>query len=96
MECCLLGGEEITGEVLSAGAEWIPLPTHEGMKRTGRMFKTLQELNVCARSHELFMDWNPTCPGQADSAAVFPPTSTHPAALNMRSNTVTYCSSASR
>lgn len=60
------------------------------------MFKTLQELNVCARSHELFMDWNPTCPGQADSAAVFPPTSTHPAALNMRSNTVTYCSSASR
>lgn len=30
IECCLLGGEEMTGEVLSGGAEWIPLPAREG------------------------------------------------------------------
>lgn len=34
MECCLRGGEETTGEVLSAGAGWIPLPAQEG--RQGR------------------------------------------------------------
>lgn len=32
MECCRLGGEEMTGEVVSVGAAWIPLPTHEGQK----------------------------------------------------------------
>lgn len=26
MECCLLGGEEMTGEEPSPAAEWIPLP----------------------------------------------------------------------
>lgn len=47
MECCLLGGEEMTGEVLSMGAEWIPLPTHEGRKRGEQMFETLEEVNKC-------------------------------------------------
>lgn len=34
MECCLLGGEEMTGEV-PPGASWIPLPAR-GTPRTGR------------------------------------------------------------
>lgn len=30
MDCCLLGGEEMTGEVVSAGAGCIPLPREGG------------------------------------------------------------------
>lgn len=56
MECCLLGGEEMTGEaLLSAGAAWIPLPTHEGRKKEDeQMFETLEEANVRARC---FVHW---------------------------------------